>query len=218
MRRRASERLRASWAGLLRGELDDVRAELTTTLTTSLDELRHDVVMENDALETRARGRDIELLGALHRIADSFERVADGLEAERRDRATQLDAVEFLLREIVIGSVAPTAVRPTVLGGSIDAALADGSVDIDLSDPPIPVDALVEVRSRFHDHWVHGFAVVAYVEGPARRGYRLRRITDADQLPLLFDAADVRRAIAPPKQPVADISNPLEEPEASMWR
>jgi len=219
MMRRAGGRLREAWAGLLRGELDGVRAELTN----SIDELRRDVVSEREAVETRAVGRDVELVGALHRIADAFERVADGLECERRDRVAQLESVEFLLRELVLSAaatpMAATARRPTVLGGSIDGTLdgacGDGHVDIDLADPPLPVDALVEVRSRFHDHWVHGFAVVEYIAGPRRRGYRLRRITDTDQLPLLFDADDVRRAIPPPKQPVPE---PIEEPDASMWR
>jgi hypothetical protein len=222
--RRATARLRDTWAALLHTELDGTRREITT----SIDELRTDVVRDRDAFEVRAAGRDGELVTALHRIADSFERVADGLEAERADRIAQGDAIEFLLRELVLGAaVAPTAIRPTVLGGSIDRSAAhatDGAaragvrstdVDIDLGDPPLPVDALVEVRSRFHDHWVHGFAVAEYLPGPRRRGYRLRRITDTDRLPLLFDAADVRRAIPPPRQPVPES---LEEPDPSMWR
>ena len=62
---------------------------------------------------------------------------------------------------------------------------------------------------------MHGFAVSEYIPGPARRGYRLRRTTDTDQLPLLFDAADVRRATVVSDKPAADVS---EEPEPSMWR
>jgi hypothetical protein len=218
MMRRASARLRDAWTALLRDELDGVRAELTT----SIEELRGDVVTERAELESSTRERDGELAGALHRIADAFERVADGLEADRRDRVAQLDAVEFLLRELVLSAAgpglgSPTARRPTVIGGTIDGTCVDTPVDIDLADPPPPitVDTLVEVRSRFHDHWVQGFAVVEYIPGPLRRGYRLRRITDADRLPLLFDAADVRPAIPAPKQPVPEV---VEEPDASMWR
>lgn len=196
-------RLRDTW--MRRRELDAVRADVTT----AIDELRHDAVAERDSLRTR----DGELVGALHRIAEAFERVADGIEAERRDRAAQVDAIELLLRELVLGA-APTARRPTVLGGTIDVGV-DALIDIDLADPPIPVDALVEVRSRFHDQWVHGFAVVEFIPGPRRRGYRLRRITDTDQLPLLFDAADIRLAIPAPTEPVPA---PLEEPDPSMWR
>jgi len=71
------------------------------------------------------------------------------------------------------------------------------------------------VRSRFHDHWVHGFAVTEYIPGPTRRGYRLRRHTDTEPLPLLFDAPDVRRAIATPSYPIIE---PATEQESSMWR
>ena len=219
MIRRIGDRLRASWTGLLRGELDGVRSELTTSITTSFEELRHDIVVERDVVEARVADHDLELVNALHRMADAFESIAESLEADRRDRRAQLDAVEFLLRELVIGFAPATAVRPVVLGGSIEpGAGADangcGGIDIDLSDP-IPVDAPVEVRSRFHDHWVHGFAVGEYIGGPSRRGYRLRRMADADQLPLLFDAADVRRAIVVTDQPAVV---PADELEPSMWR
>jgi hypothetical protein len=219
MMARVGERLRASWAGLLRGELDGVRAELTTSWTSSFDELRRDIVAERDVVEARVADHDLELVNALHRVADAFGSLAEGLEADRRDRRAQLDAIEFLLREMVIGFVRPTAVPPIVLGGSVDPGAAAAGprvgVDIDLSDSPIAVDALVEVRSRFLDHWVHGFAVSEYIPGPSRRGYRLRRITDTEQLPLLFDAADVRRAIVASDYPTVDQA---EEPEPSMWR
>jgi hypothetical protein len=88
-------------------------------------------------------------------------------------------------------------------------------VDIDLSDPPIPLDANVEVHSRFDDHWVHGFAVAEYMSGADRRGYRLRRISDTEQLPLLFDAADVRRTTVAIDHPALDTT---EESQHSLWR
>jgi hypothetical protein len=165
----------------------------------------------------------MELVNALHRVADAFESIAAALDSDRRDRRDQLDAVEFLLREMVIGFARPTALRPVVLGGTIDpgsvprnaVAAAATDLDIDLTDAPIPVDTFVEVRSRFHDYWVHGFAIAEYIPGPTRRGYRLRRLTDTEQLPLLFDAADVRRATAPADHPVVGEDT---EPEPSMWR
>jgi hypothetical protein len=189
MMRRAADRLRSSWAALLRSELDARIAE-----------------------------HDLELVSALHRVATAFESIAESLESDRRDRRAQLDAMEFLMRELVLGLARPTAVAPIVLGGTVDAAalLAEtGTVDIDLSDAPLPVGTLVEVRSRFHDHWVHGFAVTEYIPGPTRRGYSLRRHTDAEPLPLLFDASDVRRAIVAPSRPVVE---PAQEPESTMWR
>src|SRR5205823_1600615 len=149
----------------------------------------------------------------------AFESIAANLECDRRDRREQLDAVEFLLREMVLGSMSATAARPVVEGGTIDpeqlGAGHKAAVDIDLSDLPIAVGTIVEVRSRFHDQWVHGFAVGEYIPGPTRRGYRLRRITDTEQLPLLFDAADVRRAVVASDQPAVDQS---DEPEPSIWR
>jgi len=217
MMRRAADRLRGSWASLLRDELDGVRTELTSSWTSAFGELRRDVVAEREGIDTRIADHDLELVNALHRVAEAFENIADGLESDRLDRRTQLDAVEFLMREMVLGFARPTAVPPVVLGGTIEpsAALAGPAVDIDLSDRALPVGTLVEVRSRFHDHWVHGFAVNEYFPGPSRRGYSLRRHTDTEPLPLLFDACDVRRAIIPPSQPIAE---PVSEPQSSMWR
>jgi hypothetical protein len=221
MIRRVGERLRTSWAALLRGELDGVRAELTTSWTSSFDELRHDIACERADVEARVTDHDMELVNALHRVADAFENIAAALDADRRDRREQLDAIEFLLREMVLGFAPTTAVRPTVLGGTLTPgsvppeSSSATSVDIDLAHGPIPVDTFVEVRSRFHDHWVHGFAVAEYIPGPTRRGYRLRRLTDTEQLPLLFDAVDVRRATVPIDHPVGGQS---PEPEPSMWR
>jgi hypothetical protein len=222
MMRRVGERVRASWATLLRGELEDVRDELTTSFASSLEELRRDVVAERDLADARAADHDTELVNALHRVADAFESIAQSLEIDRSDRREQLDAVEFLLREMVLGMAQPTATTPGVLGGSIDpssitpgASAANGAVDIDLSGSPIAVDTPVEVRSRFHDRWVHGFAVAEYVVGTGHNGYRLRRLAERAQLPLLFEAADVRRATLPSDLP---IPAPEDDPNHSIWR
>jgi hypothetical protein len=196
MMRRAADRLRASWANRLRTELDDVRTEL----------------------DARIADRDLELVTALHRVATAFESIAESLESDRLERHAHLEAVEFLMREVVLGFGHPTAAAPVVLGGTIDAAALHGNpsaVDIDLSDAPLAIGTLVEVRSRFHDHWVHGFAVTEYIPGPTRRGYGLRRHTDTESLPLLFDASDVRRAVVVPSHPIVE---PAQEPQSSMWR
>lgn len=219
MMRRVGDRLRASWTSLLRGELDGVRAELTTSWTSSFDELRRDVVAEHGEVDARVADHDLELVTALQRVATAFESIAKSLDTDRRDRRAQLDAVEFLLREMVIGFAQPTAIAPVVLGGSVDPSAAGasprGEVDIDLSDSPIPVDAHIEVRSRFDDRWVHGFAIAEYVSGPGRCGYRLRRFTDTEPLPLLFDAADVRPVTVASDHPVLDTT---EETQHTVWR
>lgn len=219
MMRRFSDRLRASCASLLRSELDGVRAEFTTSWTSSFDELRRDLVAQRDEVEARVAEHNMELVNTLHRVADAFESIAESLEVDRRDRPAQLDAVEFLLREIVIGFAQPSAAPPVVLGGTVDPAALRanprGEVDIDLSDPPIPVDARVEVRSRFDDHWVHGFAVAEYVSGAGRCGYRLRRLAETEPLPLLFDAADVCRTTVASDHAALDTT---EETQHSLWR
>jgi hypothetical protein len=219
MLRRVRDRRREAWVGLVRDELEAVRTELTTSWTSSFEDLRREIVAEHEVVEARTAAHDLELVNALHRVADSFESIAGSLESDRRDRANQLEAIEFLMREMVLGFAQPTATRSFVRGGSIDATARPSdprdAVDIDLSDLPIAVDTIVEVRSRFHDQWVHGFAVSEYIPGPTRRGYRLRRTTDTEQLPLLFDAADVRRAVVATAQPAVEGT---EAPEASMWR
>jgi hypothetical protein len=153
--------------------------------------------------------RDEEIARALGRVAETFARIADALdadrrdrraefEADRRDRRTQLDAVEFLLREMAIGVAGATAIPPVVVGGSIEpdalGASEPDDVQIDLSDTPIEVETEVEVRSRFHDGWVHGFTVVGYVDTPDGYDYRLRRLSESGPLPMLYGPADVRRA------------------------
>ena len=47
----------------------------------------------------------------------------------------------------------------------------------------------VEVRRRFDQHWARGFEVVAVTES----GYRLRRVSDGQELPTEFAYEDVRR-------------------------
>ena len=181
--------------------------------------MRREIVAEHEVVESRAAQQEVELFNALHRIADAFEKIADGLESDRRDRRAQLDAVEFLMREMVLGFAQPTAAPPVVVGGSIEPGMlgADprGRVDIDLSDTPLPVGTAVEVRSRFHDRWVHGFAVAEYVVSPERRGYRLRRLAEPDQLPLLFEESDVRRATLASDLP---LPTPADDPNHSIWR
>jgi hypothetical protein len=141
--------------------------------------------------------RDAELSKGLDRIADSIERVAAQLDSYHQERAEHLDAIEFLLREMVIGTVPSSASRPIVLGGVIDPdPLEPGDHEISLVNDarPLEIDAAVEVRSRFHDRWIGGFTVSESVNTPGRRRYRLTRRSDGIPLPILFDECDVRAA------------------------
>ena len=136
--------------------------------------------------------RDTELMKGLDRIADSIERVAAQLDSDHQERAEHLDAIEFLLREMVIGTVPSSATRPIVLGGVIDGE--DREISLVADDVALRVDAAVEVRSRFHDRWIGGFTIAEAVNTPGRRRYRLTRRSDGIPLPILFDACDVRAA------------------------
>jgi hypothetical protein len=77
------------------------------------------------------------LVGALNRVADSFEKVVEGLDTDRRERWARLDDLDALLRELVISLRPPTSVPPVIVGGSIDASVEE---QIDLSQPDIAID------------------------------------------------------------------------------
>lgn len=136
--------------------------------------------------------RDAEFLKGLDRVVESIERVVARLDSYHRERAEHLDAIEFLLREMLMGTVPPSASRPTVLGGVIDNDELEISLVVD--ETALAVDAAVEVRSRFHDRWIDGFTISEAVNTPGRRRYRLTRRSDGIPLPILFDACDVRAA------------------------
>jgi hypothetical protein len=141
-------------------------------------------------------GRGIGLASALDRIADSVERMAAQLDSYHVERAQHLDAIEFLLREMVIGTVQPDRTSATILGGvvtPVDAA-ADDDISIIPDGTPLTAGRVVEVRSRFHDRWISGFTIAEIVDEPGRRRYRLTRRSDGIPLPILFDACDVRAA------------------------
>ena len=50
----------------------------------------------------------------------------------------------------------------------------------------------VEVRSRFESRWSRGFEVSEIVQHEGRDQFRLRRRSDGSELPVLFDADDLR--------------------------
>jgi len=149
---------------------------------------------------------DAEVAKSLERVAETIDRLAAQLDAHHTERAEHLDAIEFLLREMLLGNSAST--RPVVLGGVVDPDAVDGlTADITLVADgfPLEVDTPVEVRSRFHDRWICGFAVAEAIDGArGPRRYRLTRRSDGIPLPLLFDAHDVRAASLYERQPAAD--------------
>jgi hypothetical protein len=158
-----------------------------------------------DAEETPAVV-DRDVARSLERLAETVDGLAAQLDAHHTERAEQLDAIEYLLREVVLGGASNRAV---VWGGVIEpnGALA---VEREISLVPdgllLEIDTAVEVRSRFHDHWICGFAVAEVIDGgPGASRYRLTRRSDGIPLPLLFDACDVRAAASvAERQPAAD--------------
>jgi hypothetical protein len=161
---------------------------------------------EPDATTADVRGDDAEVAKSLERIAETIDRLAAQLDAHHTERAEHLDAFEFLLREMVLGNSA--GARGVVLGGVVDADGVDGltpDVTLVADGFPLEVDTPVEVRSRFHDRWICGFAVAEAIDGdrgPCR--YRLTRRSDGIPLPILFDARDVRAVTIHERQPAAD--------------
>jgi hypothetical protein len=152
----------------------------------------------------------ITLTAALERIAESIDGVAAQLDAYHLEREQHLDAIEFLLRELVIGSMQPTAAPPVVLGGVVPPqAITEDGITIIPDAGPLVAGCAVEVRSRFHDRWISGFSIAEIVEEPTRTRYRLTRRSDGIPLPILFDGCDVRATIAP--EPVRTTPTPRTE-------
>ena len=152
------------------GDLHLVRASLSNrpdadeSIQWRRTETERDEVTPQDAAQNTAfdeptpvhlAERDAELTKGLDRIADTIERLAVQLDSYHHELAEHLDAIEFLLREIVIGTVPASAARPVVLGGIIDPEAIDltgPEITIIADGYPLEVDMPVEVRSRFHDH------------------------------------------------------------------
>jgi hypothetical protein len=64
-------------------------------------------------------------------------------------------------------------------------------VDERRSTGTIPVDAPVEVRTRFDGHWCRGFTVAEVIDAPDHDRYRLRRLADGAILPAVFTGDDI---------------------------
>ncbi len=139
---------------------------------------------------------DAGVAKSLERVAETIDRLAAQLDTQHTERTDHLDAIQFLLREMMLGGTATA--RPVVLGGRVDPdAVDDPTPDITLVAEgfPLEVDTPVEVRSRFHDRWICGFAVAEAIGGGSGScRYRLTRRSDGIPLPILFDAHDVRAA------------------------
>ena len=103
MMRRAAASSDASWAGLLRSELDGVRTELTTSWTSSFDNLRRTVVAEHfDVSARRIADRDLVIGERAPAHRRLLRDMARSLESDRPVQKRNSDAVEFLMPEMVL--------------------------------------------------------------------------------------------------------------------
>jgi hypothetical protein len=149
-------------------------------------------------------GDDTEVAKSLERVAETIDRLAAQLDAHHTERAEHLDAIEFFLREMLLGNTANA--RPVVLGGIVDPIESlTPEITLVAEGFPLDVDTPVEVRSRFHDRWICGFAVAEAIDGgPGPCRYRLTRRSDGIPLPILFDARDVRAVSVYQREPAAE--------------
>src|SRR5207253_7929898 len=110
---------------------------------------------------------DGNITQSLDRIAATIDRLAAQIAEYNAERAEHLDAIEFLLKELVLGGAA-SAPRPVVYGGVVDPdAIEPPTPDITIIAEhhlPLDVDTPVEVRSRFHDRWIYGFVIAEAIE------------------------------------------------------
>jgi hypothetical protein len=197
MLRRVSDQARVEGKRALLRAIDGVRGHgaQRPVGNRARNPIEPSAAVENDAPD--------ETTKALNRIADTIERMSVQLDAYQQERAEHFDAIEFLLRETIIGTALPSAARPSVRGGVVDPeAIEHIRADIDLSgECPLEIETAVEVRSRFHDRWICGFTISEVIGGPDRFRYRLTRRSDGIPLPILFESCDVRATDARPAWP-----------------
>ena len=162
--RRLSERARLEGMLALRKAFDGVRRPQFAA--------RRADPARRDAGSGRAGARP-RVAGGPRPDRHAIERVAAQLDSYHQERAEHLEAIEFLLREMVIGTVPSAANRPIVLGGVVERRYR-GEREISLvvaDDEALAIDAAVEVRSRFHDRWIGGFTIAEAVQTrPAAAG------------------------------------------------
>lgn len=190
---------------MVRDEVAGLEAVIQQSWGAALEDLRRDVeVLQQRTLAARRRANDQSdaLADAIQRLAGVLEGLA-ALERDRWERPAQIDVLECLFREMLIGGYAPLPGPARLVGGTIDARQAGiGAPDIDLSaleggaesgvEGELAVGTSVQVRSHFQDRWSAGFEITEVVHDEGRRQFKLKRWYDDRALPLLFDAADVR--------------------------
>jgi hypothetical protein len=91
---------------------------------------------------------DRALVEALHRVADSFEKVAASLDADRRERRGTIDDIDALLRTLVGELRSPSAVTPVVVAGTIDLDASAAPPPLSPGEPTVDLAAAERVDER----------------------------------------------------------------------
>ena len=201
-----------------RKRADELAALQAETARLQVDTLRTEL---GDLHRAMAR-RDVELLSALTQVAAVNERLRLQLSTDHTQQTRlvrSIDRLAMFLAAPVVAAIAPAAVvvpsadqgAGTILGGSVDPALAANDATIDLTDELIaelPVAPATrkeqplacEVHLQFGDRWIDGFQIEETIHTGDLTQFRLRRQVDGWVLPELFDESEVRVFM----QPVVD--------------
>ena len=197
---------------------DELAALQAETARLQVETLRTEL---GDLHRAMAR-RDVELLSALTQVAAVNERLRLQLSTDHTQQTRlvrSIDRLAMFLAAPVVAAIAPAAVvvpsadqgAGTILGGSVDPALAANDATIDLTDELIaelPVAPATrkeqplacEVHLQFGDRWIDGFQIEETIHTGDLTQFRLRRQVDGWVLPELFDESEVRVFM----QPVVD--------------
>ena len=201
-----------------RKRADELAALQAETARLQVETLRTEL---GDLHRAMAR-RDVELLSALTQVAAVNERLRLQLSTDHTQQTRlvrSIDRLAMFLAAPVVAAIAPAAVvvppadqgAGTILGGSVDPALAANDATIDLTDELIaelPVAPATrkeqplacEVHLQFGDRWIDGFQIEETIHTGDLTQFRLRRQVDGWVLPELFDESEVRVFM----QPVVD--------------
>ncbi|HEY1737264.1 MAG TPA: hypothetical protein VGI86_01060 [Acidimicrobiia bacterium] len=216
MFRRARAWASAEISRLLHAEVVDARAEMEHSMHARVNDLATGLDRDARAREQSLSESLDRVATALDAIAEQL--AADARDHRASLAALEFVAREMALA--LIRPDGPVAA--TVLGGTIEPHTLDLTLDVPAHPEVQPRDGMgpqaiaaparrhdaedhdgehnvelrpgcvVEVRSRFQNRWVDGFEVVEMVERDGVERYRLARHADHVQLPVLFDACDLR--------------------------
>ncbi|MGQ0824511.1 MAG: hypothetical protein ACT4OX_05695 [Actinomycetota bacterium] len=187
--------LRSSIGPMVENAVSHVRNELDSARREGHAALERQILPTIDDLRQALSLRDPQLVEALERIAEAQQRLADQLEADRRERAGLRDVLALLAERLQPPEI-PAPVS-AVIGGAIPATTMLMLTDAEQEDRNGHEDLrlAVEVRGRFGDRWAEGFEIADVVDDERGRRYLLRRLSDGHVIPTYFEERDVRPVV-----------------------